>query len=336
MSDAPWPSGQSRHREHQIYYKEIVCGVQERGLYQGRPARVRYPEARWRENFLSDYVGAIDQHLSALGIRRNDLHSTMSSQAFALQLVAPFLNEPASMVPILAACLDAQGEDSVGQVHKVEVEYDANNRYLGEREDARRGEWRTNSDLAIWWTTRGGESRLMLVEVKYMEGSFGQCSTGRHHGGVCDSAGGTLAQTWWATCPLRTSGRRYFDLAQSLEVIKPTESANSLACAFRFGLYQLMRNQVQAAAIEADPDSGIDRCDFAVLLHPDNTSVRHLEQPVSGHSDALRAFRAILRQPERFCELDARAWLAAGANDAVLSAWSEALLMRYFPSAERE
>jgi len=145
-----------------------------------------------------------------------------------------------------------------------------------------------------------------------------------------------LAQGWWSTCPLTASGRRYFDLAQSLDVIKTPESADSLACAFRFGLYQLMRNQVQAAAIEADPDSGIDRCDFAVLLHPDNDVVGHLERPVAGHDDALSAFRGILAHPDRFLELDARAWLDAGAPNQALSAWSEALLMRYFPGEHTE
>jgi hypothetical protein len=336
MKDMQGSSGKTRHRSHQIHYKEVVLGVPERGLFRGMPAKVRFPKVRWRENFLSDYVDAIDEHLTRLDIDRHDLHSTMSSQAFGLQLVAPFLNDPASMVPVLQAVLSTQGDDSVAQVHKVEVEYDADNRYLGERKDARRGGYRTNSDLAIWWTTQGGQERLLLVEVKYMEDSFGQCGTGRRRGGACDSEGASLAEDWWATCPLKASGRRYFDLAQSLDVIKTAESADSLACAFRFGLYQLMRNQVQAAAIEADPDSGVDRCDFAVLLHPDNDVVRRLAEPVAGHDDALDAFRAILHRPTDFLELDARTWLNAGGQDKALSDWSEALLMRYFPGDDTE
>jgi hypothetical protein len=324
--------GRAALRAHQVYWKEVVRGVLERGTWKGKPARVRFPADRWRENLLPDYVEDIEEHLDRLQIQRHEgIGSTASSQAFTLQLVAPFLREPARMLPILRAILPLDGRDCPAEVTRVEVEYDADNLYLGEAENATRGELRTNSDIAIWWTSEGGARRLLLVEVKYLEQSFGICQTGKGQGGDCDHGGAALSRSWWAACPLHALGRRYWQIARELDIFNQDLLAESGPCAFRHGLYQLMRNQVQASAIEADADSRVDRCDFAILLHPDNESVRQIPAPVAGENDAVKAFHRVLNDASRFLELDARAWLEAGLGETGPAHWAEPLLSRYFP-----
>jgi hypothetical protein len=323
-----WVGAQQRR---QVAWKEDAYGVAAKGEHEGRPVDFLLPASDWARNLLDEHREEVVAHIQAAGVELHTFaHHVLSSQIFALNLAAPFFARPGLLAQILTETLP--DGPSVASVEKVEAEVsDPANRF---GEPGRRGANATSADLGIWWTDSEGKRRLLLVEVKYTEAEFGQCSKGRKHGDTCDTGGAELVEGNGALCPLTAPphSRTYWHWMQQLGVFKRDALANSSACPFRHDGYQLMRNQVLAAMLERE--DGIDRADFAVMLHDGNQPVRRLQAPLGGTTDAVDGWRALLREPSRFVEISPRRWLEIASRTPELAAWSAAMRARYFGEPE--
>lgn len=316
----------ARHLARQIQWKERV-GVSACGLHQGQPRAYLFPEGQWEHNLLPQFRQGVLDHLATHGIERHSFaHHVMSSQAFALNLAAPFFMHPEALLPVLQALLPPGRV--AARIDKVEAEVsDPQNRF---HEPGQRGANCTSSDLGIWWTDAEDRRSLLLVEVKYTESEFGACKKGNDHGGACATGGREIIASEGALCPLTgpAYGRTYWTWMRLLNVFRTEVLETSTACPFRQDGYQLMRNQVLAAVLEQDP--GLHRVDFAVMMHDDNETVRTLEVPLAGSTDVLLAWRSVLKDPSRFFALSPRRWLDVASRDPGLAPWAGAMIERYF------
>ncbi len=327
----PRPSTKSdwatQEQSRQVHWKEATAGISARGLHNGQAVDYLLPREDWALNLVPEHRSAILAHLESAGIVIHEFaHHVRSSQVFALNLAAPFFAHPDLLRPILTALLPPTV--AVARVDKVEAEVvDPQNRF---HEPGDRGTKRTSSDLGIWWTDTAGRRCLLLVEVKYTEAEFGSCKKGHDHGGTCDTDGRRVLASDGALCPLSAPphGRTYWKWMRQLRIFRDDVLATSEGCPFRHDGYQLMRNQLLAAVLEQDPD--VDRVDFAVMLHDDNRAVRALNVPLAGSTDAIQAWRGVLRDPSRFHELSPRRWLEVASREPALAVWATAMLDRYF------
>jgi hypothetical protein len=316
----------TRHLARQIQWKERV-GVSACGLHQGQPRAYLFPESQWEHNLLPQFRQGVLDHLATHGIERHSFaHHVMSSQAFALNLAAPFFVHPEALLPVLQALLPPGRV--AARIDKVEAEVsDPQNRF---HEPGQRGANCTSSDLGIWWTDAEDRRNLLLVEVKYTESEFGACKKGNDHGGACATGGPEIIASEGALCPLTgpAYGRTYWTWMRLLNVFRTEVLETSTGCPFRQDGYQLMRNQVLAAVLEQDP--GLHRVDFAVMMHDDNETVRTLEVPLAGSTDVLSAWRSVLQDPSRCFALSPRRWLDVASRDPGLAPWAGAMIERYF------
>ncbi|MFU8803418.1 MAG: PGN_0703 family putative restriction endonuclease [Bradymonadaceae bacterium] len=328
------PAGwEKRVTQHQIAWKENVVLVQERGVHNGEERDYLFPRERWVANILPNYRVAVAAHLKRHDIAQHSfLHHVRSSQAFALNLAAPFLEEPALLTPLLRELLPPELAGELDEVIRVEAEVMGGKNYFREPAQGGRGELRTSADLGVWWRTLRGETNLVLIEVKFTEEDFGHCAKGRKAGGPCDEGGAELVETVGRECPLTQAphNRAYWELLGDHDVFVKAALARSSSCPFRHDGYQLMRSQLLGVSMEADRDEGLTRVDFAILIHDDNPSIGQVRLP-GGSKDVTTGWSGLLTRPDRFHAWKASEWVRPGADHPALEAWAEAMFERYFP-----
>jgi hypothetical protein len=324
---------EAQMRQHQIRWKDDVARVGECGQHGGDEKRYLFPRHRWMCNILPSYRSTVAKHLQTLGIAKHSfLHHVLSSQAFAFNLAAPFIEQPAMLTPVLRSLLPDDVGDQIYKVVRVETEVDGGKNYFNEPSRGSRGDMRTSADIGVWWQALDGTTNLVLIEVKFTESEFGHCAKGQKHGGVCDNGGNELVATYGHGCPLQEPPhqRTYWTLIEKHDLFDSDTLSASKACPFRADGYQLMRNQLLAAVMEDDPDQELGRVDFAILTHDDNPDILALDHTLAGETTAESGWRAVLRRPERFHSWRASYWIrAAAAPD--LDEWTEAMFERYFP-----
>ncbi len=327
---------EAKMRQHQIRWKEDVAKVDERGRHNGEAKAYLFPRHRWMCNILPSYRSTVATHLQHHGIAKHSfLHHVLSSQAFAFNLAAPFIERPQLLTPVLRTLLPDEVADQVEEVVRVEAEVDGGTNYFNEPAKGGRGDMRTSSDIGVWWRASDGATNLVLIEVKFTESEFGHCAKGRKHGGLCESGGSELVAESGRGCPLREPPhqRSYWSLAREHELFDRDVLATSSACPFRHDGYQLLRNQLLAAVMEEDREQEFGRVDFAVLVHDDNPDVLHFDQELAGESAAADAWRTMLRRPERFHDWRASEWIRHAAGHTELREWAGAMFERYLPAA---
>jgi NAD-dependent deacetylase len=130
-------------------------------------------------------------------------------------------------------------------------------------------------------------------------------------------------------------GRRYWEIMSRSESSIHVEAIRStLACPFRHGLYQMMRNRVLAD--ELVRRSGAEWADFAVCLHPGNQAVVTLDEPVSSTRNVIDAFRS-LSSDQAVLKWNAKELLATiRSTDKGLEDWESWMCARYFANEEIE
>lgn len=321
-------------RRHQIRWKEDVAYVDECGQHGGDDKHYLFPRHRWMCNILPSYRSTVAKHLQTHGIAKHSfLHHVLSSQAFALNLAAPFIDQPELLTPVLRSLLPDNMADQVGEVVRVEAEVDGGENYFNEPSKGGRGDMRTSADIGVWWRASDGTANLVLIEVKFTESEFGHCAKGRKCGGVCDNGGKELVATNGDGCPLQEPPhqRLYWTLLEKHEVFDPNALSTANACPFRHDGYQLMRNQLLAAVMENDSAQELGRVDFAILTHDDNPDILMLEQEFAGEEAADADWRATLKNPDRFHSWQASDWIRAATAEPELDEWAEAMFERYFP-----
>jgi len=314
----------TRLLHHQIAWKEHTAGVGEQGATPDAAGRWYFPARRWSENLLPHFRADVLAHLEAIGVPRPpQMQHVLSSQVFALNLVAPFLRHPDKLSALLC-------DEDDEHVVRVEVEVAGKKNHF--HEPGARGEKRTSADIGAWIETPRG-TELALFEVRLTEGNLGRCVKGQKHGGICAEGGRQLVMGGGGGCPLAVPpyDRTYWKLLHELKPLRlGLLQEPGAPCPFRDDGYQLLRTQLLAAAMVADPAEGLVDARIGVVLHDGN---RRLRQAVDAWLPGGRSlsWRAALRRPEQFEVLGAIGWLKMYVDDPELGAWAGAMLARYFP-----
>ena len=309
----------------QIKWKETVAGVSDCAFHAEQRAAYLFPEDRWKENLLPEFRDDVLDHLRCNGIEPHRFaHHVLSSQCFALNLAAPFFRRPDLLSPLFGNAGD--------QVFKIEAEVAGDNNYFNE--PGARGSLRTSADLGVWLKRPDGEVDLALIEVKFTEKEFGICSKGKQHGSICDTDGKGILCSGGNLCPLSGSPyyRTYWQQLNTHQIFNIDKLMKSLCCPFRFGGYQLMRNQLLAAVMENDPECNIREARFVALLHDWNSDIRKFEPPVSGAATLEEGWPQLLHNPKKFEVMSARQWITTFTDHPLLASWAQSMMFRYFPS----
>lgn len=311
---------------HQISWKEHSAGVLHRGSHKGHELRHLFPEGRWADNILPQFRDDLLAHLASAKIPPlAQLHNVMSSQAFALNLMAPFLRYPEKLSLILA--------DNDEELNVVRVEAEV----IGEgnpfNEPGGRGQKRTAADIGVWLEGPGGVRELVLLKVKFTEGGFGRCTAGHQHGGSCAFGGRALVASRGGRCPLAQAPheRNYWRLLDKLNPLRLDLLVDAGPCPFRDDGFQLMRTQLLAAAMQANPAEGLSAARFGVLAHDGNTSVRGALRAFTPTATRSLAWPDVVRRSETFELRGAHEWLREFIEDPEIGAWAREMQARYFP-----
>ena len=257
--------------------------------------------------------------------------SLLSSQCFAVNLFGPLAESPILAKQVLEKLLSHRtlGKDDVVTV-RFEHTPEGTREWLGENDHP------TQVDVFFTVTRKEKPIGYLLVELKFREPEFGSCrgadkSTSKEPGNPDSSRCLNLhavlknpKQMCWMAEP--GNGRHYWDFM--LSAATPFKFASVMACPFRQSLYQLMRNQVLALALVQNTSA--EWAEFGVCLHPGNEEVLQLTDAVAGHTDAVKAFNAILPQNMKIINiLPADIIKLARGNDPVLSEWGDWMIARY-------
>lgn len=311
---------------HQIKWKEDIAGILEHGVLKGQPRAYLFPATSWENNILPEFRQDVLDHIKHHRIQKHLFaNHVMSSQVFALNLAAPFMRNPDWLRPIF--------NESVQEVLDVQAEVTGPHNYFNE--SGPRGANRTSADLGIWVRLTNGQKMLYLLEVKFTESGFGECGKGRKHAGICDTDGPAIVHSDGALCPLTRppNNRNYWRLMHDMEIFSPDILDINGSCPLRRGGYQLMRNQLLAASMQADPDCELTQASFALLLHDDNHSTRLLRMPDGTKQQVTQAWPRLLTNPSNFDGIwSPRTWVETFLNHPNLAEWSRQMMERYFPT----
>jgi hypothetical protein len=259
--------------------------------------------------------------------------SLLSSQCFAMNVFGPLVEKPILAKRVLETLLPhrtLEKDDVVTVIFEHTPE--GTREWLGETKTRQP----TQVDVFFTVTRRERPIGYLLIEVKFKEPEFGSCrgavppkpgKDGNLDSSRCLNLQAVLespkTMCWMAEAD---NGRHYWDFM--LSVATPFTFTSAMACPFRQSLYQLMRNQVLAFALVQNTSA--DWAEFGVCLHPGNKEVRKLFYDVSGHTDALEAFNAILPDKKKIIEIHPSNIIElARGNDPALSEWADWMRSRY-------
>ncbi len=257
--------------------------------------------------------------------------SLLSSQCFAVNLFGPLTDKPILAKQVLEALVPHRTLEKDDAV-TVCFEHTPQGapEWLGEKKQP------TQVDVFFTVTRRDKPIGYLLVEVKFTEPEFGSCrgaapakqgEPGNSDSSRCLNLQAVLknpkSMCWMAEAD---NGRHYWGFM--LSAATPFTFTSAKACPFRQSLYQLMRNQVLAIALVQNTSA--DWAEFGACLHSGNKEVRQLTDAVAGHTDALKAFNAILPDGTKIVEIfPAKIIELARGNDPALSEWSDWMRSRY-------
>ena len=313
----------SRLLHHQIAWKEHTANVGEQGATPEAAGRWYFPQRRWTENVLPHFRAEVLAHLQAVGIPHGTaVQHVLSTQVFTWNLFAPFLAHPEKLTEWFC---DREGEEVV----RVELEVAGRGNPFAE--PGERGGKRTSASAGIWVRTPRGVE-ITLVDVRLTEPGFGRCSKGATHGGMCESGGRQLVAGGGGGCPLTMppASRTYWKLLNELKPLRLGVLQQPGPCPFREHGYRLMRLQVLAAALAADPAEELVDARFAVLLHDGNQRARAALDTWLPTGQSL-PWRDVVRRPLTFEVLGALDLLKAYLDDPDLGEWARGMKARYYP-----
>lgn len=254
-----------------------------------------------------------------------------SSQCFGVNLFGPLAEKPILAKRVLETLLPHRRleKDDVVTVCFEHTPQGAPE-WLGEKKQP--------TQVDVFFTVNRREKPIghLLVEIKFTEPEFGSCrgaippkptKPGNPDSSRCLNLQAVLENPekmcWMAEAD---NGRHYWDFM--LSAATPFTFTSAIACPFRQSLYQLMRNQVLAFALVQNTSA--DWAEFGVCLHPGNKEVLKLTDAVDGHTDAVKAFNAILPHNMKIINiLPADIIKLARENDPALSEWGDWMIARY-------
>jgi len=317
-----------RMEDKQSVYKTEVLGVAQMGWWGGNPHPHILPEDSWSLNLWDEISYAAVQHFAQSEIAwHNQKHNMLSSQVMSVNIFFPLMGHLDLFRPWLSRYYS-----DVKTVTDIDFEYvgPRDRNYFEER--GIRGQNRTSADIAITWEDKEKARNMLLIEFKFTEPSFGECSQqGNPERRRCLSASQVMASPR-TQCHKAEIGRTYWKLALAADspLLRDRLRAER-HCPFRYDFYQLMRSQLLAHCVERDASAGYNRVDFGVMYHAANDRLLKMAHPFMGERNPLRAWPTLLGEPEMFHVFTIQDFLDAIEKNlpADLAVWRAYLKQRY-------
>jgi hypothetical protein len=193
-----------------------------------------------------------------------------SSQAFAVNLFGPLADSPRLAREVFERIVPGRALHSDDEV-RAHLEYTPPEgpRWLRERKTRQP----TQTDMTFEVRRGGTAVGFLLVEVKLSENFVG-CRgfkvqyKERAESSPCFNAAAVLANPQTECWMVSHEGRRYWEIMKARSSFELSSLTATMACPFRAGLYQLMRNKVLAESLLQH--GGAQWADLAVCVHPRN------------------------------------------------------------------
>ena len=253
------------------------------------------PSKLWTQNLWSGISDVAVDYFSREKIKWHDQRDNLlSSQILCVNVFFPLRNYPSLLNSFLKRFYS-----SLANVTDIDFEYIGPKNYFCE--PGGRGYNRTSADVSIEWKDTKGKKNLLLVEFKFTESNFGECSkSGNPDRERCNN-GELVISSPQTECYRSEVKRPYWDMVRSpqgpfqVEKLKKTKY-----CPFRYDFYQLMRNQLLAKCIAEDEDSGFYIAGFAVCYDDRNKNLLNLSHPIDGDSNPLTIWKSFLKDKNTF------------------------------------
>ena len=280
-----------------ICYKRNVLKCESQGKWRGKPYPHILPSGKWQYNLFEGIRDSVIQYFERNYIAwHQQKHNLLSSQILCVNLFFPLRQH----LDVIQSFLSSHFSD-VERVIDIDFEYIGPYEKNYFNEDGGRGQNRTSSDVAIIWKDKSNNKNMLLLEFKFTEPNFGECSKQSNpNRSRCQSATKVI-ETPEKECWRAIRGRSYWE--RILSVGSPFRREALTAekyCPFRYDFYQLMRNQLLAHCIEADSQADFSRVDFGIIYHADNETLLRMARPFAGERNPLKAWPRLLKDPNKF------------------------------------
>ncbi len=288
-----------------VMYKIKTLGITEKGKRTIREQGTRntitkeyehiLPTRRWTQNLWSGIRTAAVDYFSHEKIKWHDQRDNLlSSQILCVNIFFPLRNHPSLLDSLLR-----EFYPSLAEVTDIDFEYIGPKNYFNE--PGGRGYNRTSADVVITWEDTKGKSNLLLIEFKFTESNFGECSKSGNPDRERCNHGELVISSPQTECYRSEVDRPYWNIILSPQgpFVRGMLSKTQY-CPFRYDFYQLMRNQLLAKCIAWDEDSGFSIVEFAVCYDDRNKSLLNLSHPIDGDSNPLTSWKSFLKDKNTF------------------------------------
>jgi hypothetical protein len=312
---------------HQIEYKTKALGIEQMGLWRGRRYPHILPKCMWNLNLWEGIRKKAERYFADNEIAWHiQNHNLLSSQIMCVNTFFPLRQH----LDILKVWL-SHHLNEIEKVIKLDFEYIGPKNYFNE--PGGRGQNRTSSDLSITWQDKEGKKNILLLEFKFTEPDFGQCSRqGNPDPKRCYSSKKVVASPQTECYRVQEKKRRYWEYILSDDSLFQKELLTTESyCPFRYDFYQLMRNQLLAHRIQSDSRPGLNRVEFGVIYHAENEALTRMPRPFGGERNPLKAWPNLLRNPKTFHVFTVQDFLDAIEPNlqGEMASWRAYLKQRY-------
>lgn len=288
-----------------VTYKTKALGITEKGkrtiMEEGTKNKITLeyehilPARLWTQNLWSGIRTAAVDYFSHEKIKWHDQRDNLlSSQILCVNMFFPLRNHLFLMDGFIK-----EFYPSLAKVINIDFEYIGPRNYFNE--PGGRGFNRTSADVSIEWKDTKGKNNLLLVEFKFTEPNFGECSKSENPDRDRCNHGELVISSPQTECYRSEVGRPYWDIILSPQGLFIREMLNKTQyCPFRYDFYQLMRNQLLVKCIAEDKVSGFHAAEFAVCYDDRNKTLLNLSHPIDGDSNPLAIWKSFLKNPDSF------------------------------------
>lgn len=253
------------------------------------------PARQWTLNLWSGIHKAAVDYFRRKKIKwHKERDNLLSSQILCVNIFFPLKNQLSLLDGFLKGFYP-----SLAKVTDIDFEYIGPRNYFNE--PGGRGFNRTSADVAITWEDTKGKSSLLLIEFKFTEPNFGECSKSANPDQERCNHGELVISSPQTECYRSEVSRPYWDMILSPQGPFIREALSKTKyCPFRYDFYQLMRNQLLAKCVAEDEDSGFHITEFAVCYDDRNKTLLNLSHPIDGDSNPLIIWKSFLKNPSSF------------------------------------
>lgn len=314
-----------RMEDKQSVYKTEALGIKHMGPGKGGYHPHILPEDSWSLNLWKDISYDAIQWFAQSGIAwHRHKHNMLSSQVMCVNTFYPLKERLDMLKPWLSRRFD------VKSIIDLDFEYVGPEDYFNE--GGRRGGNRTSSDLAVIWEDRDKRRNMLLLEFKFTERSFGECSQDKNPDRRRCMSSRAVVRSPRTQCYRARAGRTYWSHVISAESPILVDRLKAMRhCPFRYDFYELMRGQMLAHCIESDSRAGFHAVDFGVIYHAGNEELLEMSHPFAGEGNPLRAWASMLKDPDTFHTFTVQDFVQSieGGLPDDLKGWREYLRQRY-------